>query len=132
MKALAFGTFDGLHRGHEFYLEQASKFGDLYVVVARDETVKKVKNKAPKYDEEKRLEKVSELKYVKKAVLGKSGNKYDIIGEIKPDIICLGYDQTFFVDKLESELKSRGIEAKIVRIKSYKPDKYKSSLLWKK
>ena len=62
-------------------------------------------------------------------MLGNLGDKYDIIEDINPDIICLGYDQTHFVDKLESELKKRKINAEIVRIKSYKEDVYKSSSL---
>ena len=41
---MAFGTFDVLHPGHHFYLEQARKLGDnLVVVVARDANVKKLK-----------------------------------------------------------------------------------------
>lgn len=129
MKVLAFGTFDRLHDGHIFYLRESSKFGDLYVVVARDETVKEVKDKFPRDDENTRLRNVGNLKFVVETVLGNPGDKYDIIEEINPDVICLGYDQTHFVDGLEDELRKRKINAKIVRIKSYKPDKYKSSLL---
>lgn len=41
---MAFGTFDVFHPGHEYYLTQAKKYGDiLIVVVARDKTVEKVK-----------------------------------------------------------------------------------------
>jgi len=119
MKVLTFGTFDKIHKGHEFYLREASKFGDLYVVVARDETVRKVKNKVPRDDEDTRLKNVSKLKFVKEAVLGNLENKYDIVEEINPGVICLGYDQTFFVDKLGEELKRRNINAKIVRIKPF-------------
>ena len=28
-KVLAFGTFDILHKGHEFYLKQAKKHGEI-------------------------------------------------------------------------------------------------------
>lgn len=31
-KALAFGTFDGLHEGHEDFFRQAKKFGDNLIV----------------------------------------------------------------------------------------------------
>lgn len=43
-KVLAFGTFDGFHRGHLSFLEQAKSHGNyLIVVVARDKTAEKVK-----------------------------------------------------------------------------------------
>jgi len=46
VKVLAFGTFDILHPGHEFYLKEAKKHGDILdVVVARDSTVEKIKGK---------------------------------------------------------------------------------------
>ena len=47
MKVMATGTFDILHPGHGVYLEESKKLGgedaELYVVVARDATVKKRK-----------------------------------------------------------------------------------------
>ena len=70
-KALAFGTFDIFHKGHEFYLKQAGKYGKLYVIVARDSTVKKVKGKYPLNNEKKRLKVIQDLDYVDKAYLGK-------------------------------------------------------------
>ena len=42
-KVLVFGTFDLLHKGHKFVFRTAKQFGQLYVVVARDTTVKKHK-----------------------------------------------------------------------------------------
>ena len=99
-KVLTFGTFDILHPGHEHYLQQAKQFGDeLIVVIARDETVKAVKGKLPRNDESKRQGAVSSLSFVTDAVLGNKGDKLDIVIEHSPQIICLGYDQTFFTDK---------------------------------
>ena len=130
IKVLTFGTFDKFHKGHEFYLTEAKKHGDkLYVVVARDSTVLKVKGKHPVNNQTRRMATVYEYEVVDEARIGEKGDKYQVIEEIKPDIICLGYDQTSFTDKLEEELKQRGIKAKIIRIKSHKPEKYKSSKL---
>ena len=43
---MAFGTFDLMHPGHEYFLRQAKKRGDyLIAVIARDSTVKKLKGK---------------------------------------------------------------------------------------
>ncbi|MFH1592209.1 MAG: adenylyltransferase/cytidyltransferase family protein [Candidatus Woesearchaeota archaeon] len=129
MKVLTFGTFSKFHKGHEYHLNEASKYGDLYVVLARDKTVKEVKGKPPEENELIRLKKVNNLKFVKKALLGSKGDKYEVLTDTKPDIICLGYDQTHFTEKLEEELKKRNIKSEIIRIKAYKPEKYKTSLL---
>jgi FAD synthetase len=128
-RVLVFGTFDILHPGHEYFLKQAKKQGgELVVVVARDSTVKQVKGEQPHHDENFRLSNIQNLDYVDKAMLGnKTNDKYKIVEEIKPDLICLGYDQKAFVDDLEKELKKRGLSASIMRIDAYKPDIYKSS-----
>ena len=65
------------------------------------------------------------------AVLGKQGNIFNIIEEIKPDVICLGYDQKVQKQELEDELSKRGIKADIIRIGSYMPHLYKSSKMGK-
>ena len=136
-KVLVFGTFNGLHEGHKNFFKQAREFGDhLTVIVGRDSTVLKTKGKLPKYNEQERLKAVQECGLIDQARLGNeapAGQKldpYKIIEEIKPDIICLGYDQTFFADKLSEELPKRGLEnIFIVRLKAFKPDIYHSSII---
>lgn len=122
-KVMVFGTFDVLHKGHLFFLEQSKKYGDyLIVVLARDCNV--IKNKGqPLNDENKRKINIEQLKIVDKVIMGKEKISFDMIIEEKPEIICIGYDQN-----------SRKIEQlfpniKFILIPSYKPDKYKSSLL---
>lgn len=130
-KVLVFGTFDGLHEGHMDFFRQAKEYGDyLVVVVGRDSTVLSVKKKLPKQNENERLEKVQQSEYVNYARLGNEGvSKYDVIKEIKPDIICLGYDQIYFTDKLEEQIKGMGLKIEIKRLKAYKPEIYKSSII---
>lgn len=131
-KVMVFGTFDGVHPGHENFFKQAKAYGDyLIAVVARDKTVKKVKNRAPQYSEVERKKMVASNPDVNLALLGKYRKKYEIIDEHRPDVICLGYDQSFFVDNIESEIKKLGLNCKIVRLKAYRPDIYKSSILRK-
>ncbi|MFH1544953.1 MAG: adenylyltransferase/cytidyltransferase family protein [archaeon] len=126
-RVLVFGTFDLLHRGHLFYLEQARKKGkELIVIVARNNTVKKVKGNLPVMDEKDRLHLIKSLKVVDKAILGCKGNMYKIIKELKPDTICLGYDQKPGVEKLKKELLKLGLKPKIYKIKCFKPHKLKS------
>jgi len=124
------GTFDIIHPGHLYYLSEAKKYGDkLIVVVARDETSSSFKGKNPLHNEKERLEAVRMLKIVEQAVLGNKGNIFKIIEEIKPDVICLGYDQKVQKQELEDELKKKGIKAEVIRVSAYMPHMYKSSIL---
>jgi len=129
-KVLTFGTFDIFHPGHLSYLKQAKKYSNnLVVVVARDETVKKVKSKYPKNSELNRLNRIEGLDLAKRVILGDLNDPYKIIKEEKPDIICLGYDQESFTKDLEKKIKEFELNTKVVRLKAYRPEKYKSSLL---
>lgn len=129
---MVFGTFDVLHPGHLYLFEQAKKYGDyLVVVVARDTTVEAVKHHKTTYSEQERLKAVQQAPFVDKAVLGNPGDKYKVIEEHKPNIICLGYDQKAFTDKLAEELKKRNVAAKIIRLPPYKEDVYKSTKIKK-
>lgn len=124
-KVLVFGTFDILHPGHKHALEEAKKYGDhLTVIVARDATVCHVKGKNAAFDEKIRLKNLKKLKIADKARLGCLDNKHQVISDEDPDIIALGYDQKFFVDNLKDVVKKH---VKIVRLKAYKPNIYKSS-----
>lgn len=128
-RVMVFGTFDIFHKGHESFLLQARKCGDyLIAVIARDRTVKAVKGKLPKNDEKKRRKKVMDSGLADKAVLGKLGDKYTVIKKYKPGVICLGYDQAAFVDKLQENLFLYGLKnVRIRRLRAYKPKIYKSS-----
>lgn len=128
-KVIAFGTFDKVHRGHIDFLEQAKEYGDLTVVIARDKTAEKVKSKKPKHSEQERKKEVENLKLANEVLLGMLDDKYKVIEDVNPDVVALGYDQKTFTEHLEGELKKRNIKAKIVRLKPYKEDKYKSSKL---
>jgi len=122
------GTFDVIHPGHLYFLSEAKKCGDkLIVVVARDETSERMKGKKPVHNEKIRLEQVRSLKIVNEAVLGNKGNIFQIVEEINPNVICLGYDQKVLKQELEDELKKRNIKSDVIRIGSYMPHLYKSS-----
>lgn len=129
-KVMVFGTFDLLHDGHVNMFEQAKRHGDfLIAVVARDSTVEVVKQHKTLFDENQRLNAVKSIKLVDLAVLGSLGDKYAVIEEHKPDVICLGYDQDSFTKLLTEELNKRNLFSKIIRLEPYKEDVFKSSKL---
>ncbi|MEN9558386.1 MAG: hypothetical protein RL141_755 [Candidatus Parcubacteria bacterium] len=131
MTVLVTGTFDGLHPGHEDLFRQAKALGDrLVVVVARDKTVQAVKHRMPRMGEVARLQAVAAHPLVDLAVLGKEGDKLQVITEIDPDILLLGYDQAVFTDALEERLAARGIAPRVLRAEPFQPERYKSSLLY--
>ncbi|AKB55422.1 FMN adenylyltransferase, type 3 archaeal [Methanosarcina barkeri 227] len=114
-RILATGTFDLLHPGHIYFLTQARALGDeLFVIVARDSNV--THKPKPIVPEEQRLEMVSALGIVDKALLGSEKDMFEPLKHIRPDIIALGYDQRFNAENLEEELAKRGLPANVVRI----------------
>ncbi len=122
---LAFGTYDKFHPGHEYFLTRAKKLGDtLIVVIARDNNVEVIKGKRPVHNEEERRKMVEEFSTVDTAILGFEdfSRKKEVITQVNPDIICLGYDQA-------PDFQSPSPNITVVRIDAFRPDKYKSSLL---
>ncbi len=130
MKVLAFGTFDYFHAGHESYLKQAADLGEqLIVVVARDETVQRIKGHKPDQNQRKRLKTIKALPFVTKAVIGNRDDKFKVVKHFKPDIIALGYDQFVFTYQLKKVLIQNKLNTKIVRLKPFKPEINKSSII---
>ncbi len=118
---LASGVFDLLHLGHVKFLEDAKKAGGenakLVVIIARDSTVEKTKGKKPIMSEDQRRALVESLKVVDKAVLGYENLDIgEVIENVKPDIIALGYDQTDMEREVRNYVNKNKVNVKIVRI----------------
>ena len=126
---LVFGCFDIIHPGHIWFLQQAKKHGDhLVVVLARDNQIRRIKGHAPQIKEQDRLALVKALKLVDAAYLGDNAYRYErLVKKIKSDIIVLGYDQKETIEEIQARV---GTHIRIVRLKAYKPKKYKSSLIY--
>ncbi len=125
MKVVCAGTFDHLHEGHISFLKQAKALGDeLIVIVARDETVKRIKGFFPSQEERIRRNNIENTKIPDLVVLGNlDTDLFEILKELEPDIIALGYDQRVS----EEEIIKRFPKCKVVRLSPYHPEKYKSS-----
>ena len=123
------GAFDVLHPGHLNFFKQAKALGDrLVVIIGRDDTVKKIKGQFPLHSQDERLQMVSAVPEVDEVFIGSPGPAYVILQDLHPDIIALGYDQ-MPEKELQAQLDEMGLKAKIVRLKPFHPEKYKSSLV---
>lgn len=95
MKVFVSGCFDLLHSGHIRFFEEASQYGDLYVSIGSDKTIKDLKGKAPFYPQQERLFMVQSLRYVKEAFIASGSGLLDFLPElekIKPDIFFVNQD----------------------------------------
>jgi len=137
-KIMVFGTFDVLHLGHLYFLEQArnllpGKNKELWVVVARDSSVVAIKGKAPIFPEYHRLRLVSALKPVDMAILGSEGpDKLAIIRKTRPNIIALGYDQWADEEALSKDLAKSNLFPRIIRLQKFDDELSDSSSKIKK
>jgi len=117
VRVMATGVFDLLHPGHLYFLEEAKQLGDeLVVVVARDQTARRLKHE-PYVPEHIRRQMVEALKPVDRAILGSSTDIYQTVVDEKPDIIALGHDQLWNEAEVERECARRGVRVKVVRLK---------------
>jgi FAD synthetase len=117
-RVVATGTFDILHPGHLYYLEESKKLGDeLWVIVARDANVRH--KPRPIIPEGHRLQMVAALKPVTHAILGDKTDMFRPIQEIQPAIITIGFNQHFDEAKLHQQLSERGLAPEIIRIGKY-------------
>jgi FAD synthetase len=116
VRVMATGVFDLLHPGHVYFLTEAKKLGDeLVVVVARDQTARRLKHEAY-VPEHIRREMVEALKPVDRAVLGSTTDIYETVVRERPNLIVLGFDQVWNESEVESECARRGVPVKVVRI----------------
>jgi FAD synthetase len=118
---LAAGVFDLLHYGHIRYLEEAKKLGGpdakLVVIVARDETVRRMKGHPPVIPEDQRRAVIEALKVVDEALLGYEDLDMDaVIMQVNPDIVAVGHDQDDIRDQVERIKREHHMDIKIIQI----------------
>lgn len=129
---LASGVFDLLHYGHIRYLEEAKRKGGpdsrLVVVVARDETVKKLKGRIPIIPEDQRRALVEALRTVDEALLGyEEMNLEAVIEKIRPNIVAVGYDEQDVECQTQNIAEEKGLTIRIVKIGRFGEEELNSS-----
>lgn len=133
-KVLVFGTFDGIHEGHKFFLNEARSYGNqLVVAVAEDSTVKKLKGVLPNTPLPNRIKKLEDEGLADKIISGDEEiGKWKVVKREIPDVICLGYDQKELATALMRALPSFGFKLEVVIIKDYEGGKFHNTLLNRK
>lgn len=123
MQILLFGTFDCLHPGHGFLLEEAMKRGDVTVVVARDANVRRIKGRKPRQNEEERKATLKKKFPAITVILGDPQDFLAPVRSVNPDLILLGYDQILPPGVSEMDLK-----VPVERLLGHETHRWKSSL----
>ncbi len=88
------GCFDILHRGHIEYLAKAASLGDVLVIgLNTDQSVKNIKGpQRPVQDEKSRALVLASLTFVTAVVFFNEDTPYNLIEQIKPDVLVKGAD----------------------------------------
>jgi len=129
---LTSGAFDLIHYGHIRLLEEAKRLGGpsarLVVIVARDETIRKLKGHPPVIPEDQRRAVIEALKVVDEALLGYQGlDMATVIDRVKPDIIAVGYDQNGIEVMARKAIEERGLNVEVKRISKFAQNDLDSS-----
>jgi len=118
-KVMVSGCFDWVHSGHVRFFEEASQFGNLFVVVGHDENLRLLKGKGhPLFPEQERLYWVQSIRFVKQAVLSTGKGWLDAAPEVsrfKPDIFIVNQDGD--VPEKREFFKDLGIEYRVLKRK---------------
>ena len=94
-KVFVSGCFDMLHSGHVAFFKEAAQYGDLYVGIGSDSTIRSLKGRDTINSEQERLYMVKSIKYVKNAFINSGSGIIDFdinLRELKPDIFVVNED----------------------------------------
>lgn len=94
-KVLVTGCYDLLHSGHIAFFQQAASYGELYVAVGSDGTVREIKGRAPVNNEQERLYMVQSVGCVTGAFISHGSGILDFVDEMKalqPDLLVVNED----------------------------------------
>ncbi|HUU79298.1 MAG TPA: adenylyltransferase/cytidyltransferase family protein [candidate division Zixibacteria bacterium] len=132
-RVLVFGTFDIIHPSHIKFLTEARKAAgceecELVVVVARDSSILRIKGRKPIFQEEQRLKLICGLRVVDYARLGNEGKDYfNVILEVNPDYIVLGYDQVHNEKPLCKFISENNLQVEVFNLPKFESGDLSSS-----
>ena len=89
MNVLVTGSFDLLHSGHIAFLKTAFHYGDVYVGIGSDKSIKQLKGRPTVNKQDERLYMVKAIRYVTDAWINSGMGYNDFFDDIPDDIDCL-------------------------------------------
>ena len=99
------GAFDILHDGHLKLFQEASKLGNLYIIVLPDKIIRE--NKHIIYGEKKRKENLLKTWYIKEVFVD-AWPELKCFDSVRPDIFCFGYDQDMkWQERIKNHIKNK-------------------------
>ena len=115
-KVFVSGCFDMLHSGHIAFLQEAAGYGDLYIGLGSDKTIRELKGRDTINSEEERVYILNALSCVHKALVNRGSGLIDFLEEMKilnPDIFIVNEDG--HSPEKERLCKELGIEYKVLK-----------------
>ncbi|WP_053990632.1 adenylyltransferase/cytidyltransferase family protein [Mangrovimonas sp. TPBH4] len=94
-KVFVSGCFDMLHSGHIAFFKEAASFGDLYVGIGSDSTIRELKGRHTINSEQERLYMINAVKYVKEAFVNTGSGMMDFetdLRQLQPDFFVVNED----------------------------------------
>ena len=94
-KIFVSGCFDMMHSGHIAFLNEAARYGDVYVALGSDKTINELKGRETINSELERKYLIENLRSVKKCIINRGSGILDFleeIDEIKPDLFIVNED----------------------------------------
>jgi FAD synthetase len=130
-KILLFGSFDGIHQGHENLVSQAEDLGDeVTIALASSQFIEKTKKSKPVFNEKQRKEFLeNHFPNIKISTCDEEINSWNILKKINPDIILVGYDQDDMEESLKKFITKNSLNIEVKKAESFKPEFYKSSII---
>ena len=94
-KVFVSGCYDMLHSGHVAFFKEAASYGDLYVGIGSDATIRELKDRKTINTERERLYMVKAIRYAKDAFVNSGSGMLDFAEDVirlKPDIFFVNSD----------------------------------------
>lgn len=94
-KVFVTGCYDMLHSGHVAFFKEAANYGDLYVGVGSDRTIKDLKGRETVNSDQERLYMVKSVRYVKDAWINSGSGIMDFEKDLRrfhPDVFVVNED----------------------------------------
>jgi len=95
LKVFVSGCFDMLHSGHVAFLNEAARYGEVYLGLGSDKTIYELKGRETINSELERKYMLENLKSVKKVIINKGSGILDFLpalDEVRPDIFLVNED----------------------------------------